>query len=37
MIEYIDIFKSQAKSLLKEYRAQNSAAKLRCQKVFSLI
>lgn len=34
MIEYIDIFKSQAKSLLKEYRAQNSAAKLRCQKVF---
>lgn len=34
MIEYIDIFKSQAKSLLKEYRAQNSTAKLRCQKVF---
>ena len=34
MIEYIDLFKSQAKSLLKEYRAQNSAAKLRCQKVF---
>lgn len=36
MIEYIDIFKSQAKSLLKEYRAQNSEAKLRCQKVFSV-
>lgn len=34
MIEYIDIFKSQAKSLLKEYRAQNGEAKLRCQKVF---
>ena len=34
MIEYIDIFKSQAKSLLKEYRAQNNEAKLRCQKVF---
>ncbi len=34
MIEYIDIFKSQAKSLLKEYRAQTGEAKLRCQKVF---
>ena len=34
MIEYIDIFKSQAKSLLKEYRAQNNEAKLRCQTVF---